>query len=115
MSSKIYLTNPKDAPFGKLSPLYDNLIPPISDKRVAIDKIGVTSSNLSCYVYAGLVKDRSIHQSLLEENPNRFVILPINYNDIWKMYKEQMACFWTAEEIDLAQDLKDWGKLNKNE
>ena len=69
MSSKIYLTNPKDAPFGKLSPLYDNLIPPISDKRVAIDKIGDTSSNLSCYVYAGLVKDRSIHQSLLEENP----------------------------------------------
>ena len=31
------------------------------------------------------------------------------------MYKEQMACFWTAEEIELAQDLKDWGKLNKNE
>lgn len=47
-------------------------------------------------------------EPLLEDNPNRFVILPIKYNDIWKMYKEQMACFWTAEEIDLAQDLKDW-------
>ena len=31
------------------------------------------------------------------------------------MYKDQMACFWTAEEIDLAQDLKDWAKLNKDE
>jgi hypothetical protein len=41
-------------------------------------------------------------EPLLEENPNRFVILPIRYNDIWRMYKDQMACFWTAEEIDLA-------------
>lgn len=31
------------------------------------------------------------------------------------MYKEQMACFWTAEEIDLAQDTKDWEKLTANE
>jgi len=54
-------------------------------------------------------------EPLLEDNPNRFVILPIRYNDIWKMYKDQMACFWTAEEIDLAQDMKDWEKLNDNE
>jgi ribonucleotide reductase beta subunit family protein with ferritin-like domain len=51
----------------------------------------------------------------LEENPNRFVILPIQYNDIWKMYKDQMACFWTAEEIDLASDTKDWASLKKEE
>lgn len=43
------------------------------------------------------------------------MILPIHYNDIWKMYKDQMACFWTAEEIDLGQDLKDWNKLNESE
>jgi ribonucleotide reductase beta subunit family protein with ferritin-like domain len=54
-------------------------------------------------------------EPLLEENPNRFVILPIKYNDIWKMYKDQMAAFWTAEEIDLATDVKDWEKLNDNE
>ena len=52
---------------------------------------------------------------MLEENPNRFVILPIKYSDVWKMYKDQMACFWTSEEIDLAQDVKDWQKLNDNE
>ncbi len=27
-------------------------------------------------------------EPLLEDNPNRFVILPIKYNDIWKMYKD---------------------------
>jgi hypothetical protein len=41
-------------------------------------------------------------EPLLEENPNRFVILPIQYKDIWKMYKDQMACFWTVDEIDLS-------------
>lgn len=40
-------------------------------------------------------------EPLLEENPNRFVLFPIKYNDIWKLYKNQMACFWTADEIDL--------------
>ena len=54
-------------------------------------------------------------EPLLEDNPNRFVLFPIQYNDIWKMYKDQMACFWTADEIDLASDLKDWNKLNSNE
>ena len=41
-------------------------------------------------------------EPLLEENPNRFVMFPIKYSDIWKMYKDQKAAFWTAEEIDLA-------------
>lgn len=43
------------------------------------------------------------------------MILPIKYNDIWKMYKDQMAAFWTSEEIDLATDVKDWERLNDNE
>ena len=51
-------------------------------------------------------------EPLLEENPNRFVILPIVYKDIWKRYKDQMACFWTVDEIDLSQDTKDWQKLS---
>ena len=45
----------------------------------------------------------------------RFVILPIQYDDIWKMYKKAMASFWTAEEIDLASDLSDWAKLKDDE
>jgi len=51
----------------------------------------------------------------LEDNPNRFVILPIQYKDIWKMYKDQMACFWTVDEIDLGVDVKDWAKLKADE
>lgn len=43
------------------------------------------------------------------------MILPIEYKDIWKMYKDQMACFWTVDEIDLSQDVKDWQKLTSDE
>ena len=52
---------------------------------------------------------------LLAPNPNRFVILPIEYQRVWEMYKKHVAVFWTAEEIDLASDLTDWEKLNSNE
>ena len=45
---------------------------------------------------------------LLRENKDRFVILPINYPRIWEMYKKHEASFWTAEEIDLSSDMKDW-------
>ncbi len=31
------------------------------------------------------------------------------------MYKKHEASFWTAEEIDLSNDYRDWESLNKNE
>ncbi len=52
---------------------------------------------------------------LLKENKDRFVILPINYPLIWEMYKKHEASFWTAEEIDLSGDMKDWNQLNEGE
>lgn len=64
------------------------------------------------------VEDNSIKffdEPLFKENPNRFVMFPIQYHDMWAAYKKQMACFWTAEEIDFVQDRKDWATLNKNE
>jgi len=54
-------------------------------------------------------------EPLLKENPNRFVLFPIKYNEIWKFYKKQVANFWTAEEIDLAQDKADWQNLKDEE
>ncbi|MFN3909274.1 MAG: ribonucleotide-diphosphate reductase subunit beta [Flavobacterium sp.] len=55
-------------------------------------------------------------EPILQENKNRFVIFPIKHHDIWQWYKTQEACFWTAEEIDLHQDLSDWNnKLNADE
>jgi ribonucleoside-diphosphate reductase beta chain len=58
----------------------------------------------------------SLPEPILQENPNRFVLFPIEHHDIWNMYKQQEASIWTAEEIDLAQDLSDWRtKLNDDE
>jgi ribonucleoside-diphosphate reductase beta chain len=52
---------------------------------------------------------------LLKENKDRFVILPIKYPAIWEMYKKAEASFWTAEEIDLSDDMKHWESLNAGE
>ncbi len=55
-------------------------------------------------------------EPILQENKNRFVIFPIKHHDIWEWYKKMEASFWTAEEIDLSQDLNDWNnKLNNEE
>ena len=54
-------------------------------------------------------------EPMLQENMNRFVLFPIQHAEIWEMYKLHAAAFWTAEEIDLAEDAKDWKKLNDNE
>ncbi|WP_036381371.1 ribonucleotide-diphosphate reductase subunit beta [Muricauda sp. MAR_2010_75] len=55
-------------------------------------------------------------EPILQENKDRFVIFPIKHHDLWDWYKKQEACFWTAEEIDLHQDLSDWNtKLNDDE
>ena len=54
-------------------------------------------------------------EPLLTENPNRFVMFPIEHDDIWKSYKQMMDCFWRAEEIDFSKDLKHWQTLNKKE
>ncbi len=55
-------------------------------------------------------------EPILQENKDRFVIFPIQHNDLWEWYKKQQACFWTAEEIDLHSDLNDWNtKLTDDE
>ncbi len=54
-------------------------------------------------------------EKILEENKNRFVLFPLEHHDIWDFYKKAQQVFWTAEEIDLQQDLNDWEKLNEGE
>lgn len=55
-------------------------------------------------------------EPILVENPGRFVLFPIEHQDIWHYYKLSEACIWTAEEIDLSQDTTDWNdKLNDDE
>jgi len=62
-------------------------------------------------------KQKELEKSdpLLVENPQRWVMFPIHYPQIWEMYKKHEASFWTAEEIDLSQDAKDWDALTDNE
>nr|XP_018912673.1 PREDICTED: ribonucleoside-diphosphate reductase subunit M2 B [Bemisia tabaci] len=81
----------------------------------------ITNTNLKSQ--NGLIKedksrsnmfDPSI-EPLLKDNPRRFVIFPIEFHDIWQMYKKAEASFWTAEEVDLSKDLADWEKLKPDE
>ena len=58
---------------------------------------------------------KSISEPLLTPDDNRFVMFPIQYQDIWDMYKKQVDCFWRAEEIDLSKDLNDWNILTIDE
>lgn len=52
---------------------------------------------------------------LLKPDDNRYVMFPIIYDDVWKMYKKQVECFWRAEEVDLSKDLTHWNTLSDNE
>ncbi len=61
------------------------------------------------------MSETAADELILQENKNRFVLFPIQHDDIWEFYKKAEASFWTAEEIDLSQDLRDWANLNDGE
>ncbi|OLY85037.1 Ribonucleoside-diphosphate reductase small chain [Smittium mucronatum] len=62
------------------------------------------------------VKQLDQLEPLLKPNPNRFVLFPIKWHEIWQMYKKAEASFWTVEEVDLSQDTQHWeNKLTDNE
>ena len=70
----------------------------------------------SQYTYEEVTQTQQLlPEPFLQDNPNRFVLFPIEYHDIWQMYKKQVACFWVADEIDLAHDKKDYDKLTDDE
>ncbi|KAL3644049.1 hypothetical protein CASFOL_011981 [Castilleja foliolosa] len=54
-------------------------------------------------------------EPLLAPNPDRFCMFPIQYPQIWEMYKKAEASFWTAEEVDLSQDTQHWENLTPDE
>lgn len=60
-------------------------------------------------------KETGFVEPILQSNGGRFVLFPIEHDDIWQFYKKAEASFWVAEEIDLQQDLIDWETLNHNE
>lgn len=55
-------------------------------------------------------------EPLLDPNPSRFNLFPIQHRDVWDMYKKAQSCYWTVAEVDLASDLNDWdNKLTEDE
>jgi len=54
-------------------------------------------------------------EPILIENPDRFVLFPIRYKDLWDMYERQVASFWTVGEINFSQDEADFAKMSENE
>lgn len=61
------------------------------------------------------LSELEMKEPVLKENKSRFVLFPIQHKEIWEMYKKHEASFWTAEEIDLSQDNKDWDTLSDDE
>jgi len=61
------------------------------------------------------VPEEKMEEEILKPNSGRFVMFPIKYKAIWDMYKKHEASFWTAEEIDLGSDMKDWITLSADE
>lgn len=60
-------------------------------------------------------KDLEANEPLLTRDPNRWTLFPIQYPEIWEMYKKHEASFWTTQELDLEKDMPHWERLNKNE
>jgi len=58
---------------------------------------------------------KNANEPILTRNDNRFVMFPIEHQDVWEMYKKSVDCFWRAEEIDLSKDYADWESLNTDE
>ena len=58
---------------------------------------------------------KQIQEPLLTPDDSRFVMFPIQDQEVWNMYKKQVDCFWRAEEVDLSKDLTHWNSLNKDE
>jgi ribonucleotide reductase beta subunit family protein with ferritin-like domain len=54
-------------------------------------------------------------EPILTPDDNRYVMFPIKHNDVWDMYKRAIDSFWIVNEVNLAQDLKDWNSLNEDE
>ncbi|KAG1663825.1 hypothetical protein FOA52_013390 [Chlamydomonas sp. UWO 241] len=71
-----------------------------------------TSGSANCGT-ASVSNDQD--EPLLRDNPDRFSLFPIQYEDLYVMYKKAVASFWTVEEVDLSADLRDWERLSGDE
>ena len=61
------------------------------------------------------MSEQTFIEPLLTPDDNRYVMFPVKYNDVWDMYQRAVDSFWIVNEVNLAQDLKDWNGLNEDE
>ncbi|KAH8834049.1 ribonucleotide reductase small subunit [Flagelloscypha sp. PMI_526] len=90
----------------------------IDDRQASVEPAGSDVDEFEALraQYVGEVDLPESIEPLLKESKRRFVLFPIQYHEIWQMYKKAEASFWTAEEMDLSKDLHDWNnRLNANE
>lgn len=88
-----------------------DLVLALKENKNALNKNKKVDDNKEIKYPVSMDKD----EPLCIESKNRFVLFPIANQEIWSMYKKHVASFWTAEEIDLHDDHKDWNKLNEKE
>jgi len=77
--------------------------------------VAEAGANVATPTASAAYRELEKQDPLLRENPHRWVMFPIQYPQFWEMYKKHEASFWTAEEIDLSSDNKDWDQLNDSE
>lgn len=65
--------------------------------------------------FGGKPVNIELQEPILVENPNRFTLFPVVKPELYKKYKDHIAVFWHADEVDLSKDMKDWAKLTDGE
>lgn len=103
-----------------LSTAYTATTPPPADKPVTMSKLETFKAAARASLASGpgeikLTPEEIQAEPLLRENPDRFVVLPIQYPRVWEMYKKAMASFWTIDEVDLSKDLMHWNAMKEEE
>lgn len=98
--------NPVDA--DALADLADQIDNQKPQEHTKVDETKDVKKEEPAAPVAPTIKPEESDEPILQDNPQRFVLFPIKYHEIWQMYKKAEASFWTAEEIDLSKDLHDW-------
>ena len=86
-----------------------------SGKKTINISIDLNSSEIVKIAPVSKTPQYAIEEEIQKKTVDRFVLFPIEEHQVWEFYKKAEASFWTAEEIDLHQDLTDWEKLNEKE
>ncbi len=95
--------------------ILDDWEPEIESGKTIKINLNLDSLEIQSVILPQQKRGLEIEEEIQKKTPDRFVLFPIEEHQIWEFYKKAEASFWTAEEIDLHQDLSDWEKLNEKE